>query len=316
MSVNFEYYKVFYYVAEYLNITRAAERLCLTQPSVTKSIKNLETQLDCRLFERNRRGVKLTPEGHALFGRIQPACRAIFDAEEDLAQRKAMQSGIVRICTGISALQPFLLSVIQTYRETYPSISVDVQDNRSGIPISSLESGKFDMLLDLAPVDMLPAGTTEAGPRDRHLLDNVHIELLRSVYDVPIVGRDFAYLTDRDLTLCSLLDYPIILRKIDTLPQGFYYNLLKQKMSCPDASYLAVDSMMMRAVMTQANLGVSFIPVECVQDKIASGAILPLHVPERLLERRFVLITPKNHQLSPAARHFADMLTRAVRERL
>ena len=50
MSVNLEYYKVFYYVAEYLNITRASEKLCLSQPTVTREIKGLEEQIGCRLF--------------------------------------------------------------------------------------------------------------------------------------------------------------------------------------------------------------------------------------------------------------------------
>ncbi len=70
MSANFEYYKVFYYVAKFRNITTAARELSLTQPSVTKAIQNLETQLDCRLFTRSKRGVTLTTEGEMIYQRI------------------------------------------------------------------------------------------------------------------------------------------------------------------------------------------------------------------------------------------------------
>ena len=62
-STNFEYYKVFYYTAKYRNITLAAQKLFLTQPSVTKAIQRLEEQLDCQLFLRTKRGVTLTAEG-------------------------------------------------------------------------------------------------------------------------------------------------------------------------------------------------------------------------------------------------------------
>lgn len=103
MSLNFEYYKIFYYVATYKNITRAAEHLCVTRPSVTKAIQNLENQLNCVLFERTKRGVKLTPSGQALYRKIEPACMELFLAEKELEQRKILEQGKLRICTGIAA---------------------------------------------------------------------------------------------------------------------------------------------------------------------------------------------------------------------
>ena len=60
MDANFEYYKVFYYCAHAGNITTAAKMLCLTQPTVTKTIQNLEAQLGCTLFYRSKKGIDLT----------------------------------------------------------------------------------------------------------------------------------------------------------------------------------------------------------------------------------------------------------------
>jgi DNA-binding transcriptional LysR family regulator len=96
MSANFEYYKVFYYVAKYRNITSAARELSLTQPSVTKAIQNLETQLGCRLFTRSKKGAALTTEGEMTYQRIISACELIFSAEEEIEQTIAMNSGIVK----------------------------------------------------------------------------------------------------------------------------------------------------------------------------------------------------------------------------
>ena len=68
MDINFEYYKIFYYVAKYRNITKAAAALGSNQPNVTRIMKLLETQLNCRLFVRRpggsaspRRGSFSTP---------------------------------------------------------------------------------------------------------------------------------------------------------------------------------------------------------------------------------------------------------------
>ena len=62
MNANFEYYKVFYYVSKYENLTKAASVLKTSQPAVTRTIHNLENILGCRLFTRSKSGMKLTPE--------------------------------------------------------------------------------------------------------------------------------------------------------------------------------------------------------------------------------------------------------------
>ncbi len=62
MNSNFEYYKVFYYVAKYENLTKASSVLKTSQPAVTRTIHNLENELGCRLFTRSKSGMKLTPE--------------------------------------------------------------------------------------------------------------------------------------------------------------------------------------------------------------------------------------------------------------
>ena len=68
MDISFDYYKVFYEVARCQNITQAALNLCLTQPTVTKYIHNLEDMLQCKLFNRSQKGVTLTDEGRIRSG--------------------------------------------------------------------------------------------------------------------------------------------------------------------------------------------------------------------------------------------------------
>ena len=63
MDVNFEYYKIFYYVAKYKSITKAAAALRSNQPNVTRVMKLLESQLNCRLIAREARGISLTEDG-------------------------------------------------------------------------------------------------------------------------------------------------------------------------------------------------------------------------------------------------------------
>ena len=71
MPVPYDYYRIFYYVAQYRSFTRAAEVLHGSQPNITRTIILLEQELGCRLFERSHRGLALTPEGGQLFAHVQ-----------------------------------------------------------------------------------------------------------------------------------------------------------------------------------------------------------------------------------------------------
>ena len=73
VDINYEYYKVFYYVAKHKSITNASYALYKEQPNVTRTIKKLEQALECTLFERTRNGITLTPEGEKLYERIKIA---------------------------------------------------------------------------------------------------------------------------------------------------------------------------------------------------------------------------------------------------
>ena len=71
MDINFEYYKIFYFVAKYRNMTKAAAALGSNQPNVSRIIKLLESQLNCRLFIREARGIRLTQEGELLYSHAE-----------------------------------------------------------------------------------------------------------------------------------------------------------------------------------------------------------------------------------------------------
>ena len=64
--ITYDYYRIFYFVAQYHSFTKAAEVLGNNQPNITRCMNNLEHELNCKLFVRSNRGVTLTPEGTRL----------------------------------------------------------------------------------------------------------------------------------------------------------------------------------------------------------------------------------------------------------
>ena len=95
MDTNFEHYKVFFFVAKYGNITKAAAVLKTSQPAVTRTIHNLENILGCRLFIRSKSGMKLTPEGNIFYEYIAAGCALFFKGESSLSNLICLENGAV-----------------------------------------------------------------------------------------------------------------------------------------------------------------------------------------------------------------------------
>ena len=115
MSINYDYYRIFYYVARYKSFTQAANVLMNSQPNITRAIKNLEQEIGCTLFIRTNRTVQLTPEGEALYRHVSIAFEQLQAGEEEIAKGKGLEGGILRIAATEVALRTFLLPVLKFF---------------------------------------------------------------------------------------------------------------------------------------------------------------------------------------------------------
>ena len=121
MYINYEYYRVFYYIAKYGTVSQAAKLLRNNQPNLTRTIKVLESELGCPLFSRTNRGMKLTPEGERLYQHIRIAVEHIAAGEAEVAESKSLQTGTVSVAASEVALRCLLLPILKRYRSDYPA---------------------------------------------------------------------------------------------------------------------------------------------------------------------------------------------------
>ena len=126
MYISFDYYRAFYYVAKYGSISQAAEALMNNQPNVSRTIKNLESELNCTLFVRSRKGVELTPEGEMLYAHVAAAVEHIQSGEEEICLERTLSKGVVTIGASEIALRCFLLPVLKDFRQKYPGVRIRV----------------------------------------------------------------------------------------------------------------------------------------------------------------------------------------------
>lgn len=153
MDINFEYYKIFYYVAKYGNITRAAAALGSNQPNVTRIMKLLESQLHCKLFIREARGVSLTEEGELLYSHVEIAYRQLLNAQEELCKQDLQICGAVEIGATETALHLFLLDILHDFKMEYPMVRIKIHNHTTPETVKHLTSGRLDFAVITTPFE-------------------------------------------------------------------------------------------------------------------------------------------------------------------
>ena len=181
-EINFEHYKIFYYVAKFQNITMAANYLFLSQPSISRCVKNLEDELGCKLFVRSKKGVELTTGGEMLFKHISIACKHIFSAEEELALISERDRAIVRLGGSEVALQSFLIDRIVEFHREHPKIQIKIDSMSTPDAIEALRAN----LIDVAVVTSPFADKT-----------GLNINVIKKLQDIVAAGNGFSYLKTR-----------------------------------------------------------------------------------------------------------------------
>ena len=151
MSVKLELYRVFKEVAEVGNITAAAQALYISQSAVSQSIKQLERDLQTRLFARNSRGVALTAEGPMRYEYVRSAL--LETGEEKLSQTRELQMGQLTIGASDTVTSQFLLPYLDTFHKQHPAIHIQIVSGRSHKVLGLLRSGKVDIAFASTPAD-------------------------------------------------------------------------------------------------------------------------------------------------------------------
>ena len=164
----YDYYRIFYHVAQQHSFTKAAEVLHNNQPNITRCMNNLETELGCHLFVRSNRGASLTPEGQKLFNHVE------------------------------NALRIMLLPKLEAFHNHYPHVRLKISNHSTPQAIASLESGLVDFAVVTTPLSVqkqfqkISLGSFReiliAGPKYKELAS--HICSLEELAEYPFVSLE------------------------------------------------------------------------------------------------------------------------------
>lgn len=294
MNSNFEYYKIFYYVAKYENLTKAATALKTSQPAVTRTIHKLENELGCRLFTRSKTGMKLTPEGRTFYGYVAAGCAQFFKGENDLSNLISLENGTIYISATETALHCYLFQAMEEFNSLYPNVRFKILNNSTTESVNAVKEGKVDLAF-------VSANLQVAKP--------LRMKILRKYRDILIAGKRFEELKTgkEELSLKELVSYPWISLTAETITRRFLNEYFEKNglTFAPDME-LATTDMILPAV--RHNLGLGFIPAEFADSQLESGQVFEIKVKEKLPERNIILIYDMEYPQSIAAKEFQKFL--------
>lgn len=142
-------------VAKAGSIHQAARDLGLSQPAVTKSIRQLEKVLGTPLFERSARGVALNAMGRKFLMRAEVAANELSRGRDELAQSMNGQGGQVALAVSGTPSLLFLPYALKTFRRRYPLAQVRIIEGLLPVMLPELREGKLDFVIAPKPVKAL-----------------------------------------------------------------------------------------------------------------------------------------------------------------
>ena len=144
--------RYFLAVAEEGHITRAAERLGMQQPPLSRLIRAMERELDVQLFRRKARGVELTDAGRALHDRARVILADVDQAFETTRRTARGEQGRIRLgVTPTGPFHPLVPRVIRAFREAFPHVSLSLEERLSSELVEGLGSGRIDAAFAWTP---------------------------------------------------------------------------------------------------------------------------------------------------------------------
>ena len=292
MTINYDYYRIFYAVAQCRSFTRAAEVLKNNQPNITRCMKNLEQELGCKLFHRSNRGITLTPEGQRLYRRVAAAVEEIQLGEEEIRQDGSLESGTLSISASEAALHMVLLDKLSAFRIQYPGVHLRITNETTPQSIERLRNGESDFAVITAPQ------LTDRGLQQT--------ELLR-FREVPVCGPAYSEVAARRCTLADLARYPLVCIGQDTSTYAFYQSFFTSNGVTfrVDVEAATMDQIL---PMIEHGLGVGFYPEQLVAPKIAQGELFCIPLDVAVPERSITLVEDTSRPRSTAMKALRRMM--------
>jgi len=263
-------------VAELGSLTRAGDRLHLTQSALSHQLRDIESRLGAALFLRVGKRLVLTPAGERLLATARDVLERLDRTEQDIHQMGKARAGMLRLTTECYTCYHWLPPLLVRYRKRFPQVEVRIDVGATGRPLDMLLAGKLDLAIMSSPV------------RDRRLVS-------RPVFDdelVVVAARDHRFAKQIHVRLSDLQDETLYV-----YPPKEESRVLQEVLVPSGHAPARVEEVMLTesiAELVKAGLGVSVLARWAVQPLVDAGTIVIRPLTARGLRREWRAVMPKD----------------------
>jgi DNA-binding transcriptional LysR family regulator len=296
--------QAFVAVAEEGHITRAAERLGMAQPPLSRLIRSLETELGTLLLRRLARGVSLTEAGLALLGEARAVLARAAEVDDTVRRTARGEQGRLAVgFTSSAALHPFVPAALLAFRQAQPGVRVELDEAGTAELVKAMLEGRLDAAFVRSPVGSIRGLIVDP------VLDEPMLIALPT-------GHRLAKKTASALPLAALASEEFILYRRPAGP-GLYYAIVTACRGAGFTPVVAQEAPRLPSTLSlvAAGLGISIVPASMQRVAIAGvsfrklrdcpGLSAPLHL---ALRRGNLAATAARFR--ETVRHSAKMLSR------
>jgi DNA-binding transcriptional LysR family regulator len=293
--LNLDAYRIFLHTAKLKNLTRAAEELHITQPSVSYTIKQMEEALGVKLFNRLSKGVELTTEGQALLEYVEQSFALLEAGEKKVQAMKRLAIGELRVGVNLTLFKHHLLPHLSTFHSKYPGVRIRLIHSATPYIIKLLKDGSIDCGFVYMPVN---------DPQ-------IEVHPLLSVQECFVVGEAYKDLAERELSAHELAELPLLLFAKGTDTRDFVDKWFAAHGITVEAD-INPGSIDLLVELAQQGFGAAFVSRSFISEELKSGKLYELKLNEPILPRKIGVAVRKNMTLSPATSRFMDILMSGI----
>ncbi len=285
MNLDLHSLNVFYEVAVQKSFSKAADKLCVSQPAVSQAVKNLEDLVGFPLFIRQKKEIKLTAEAEEVFS----YCKSIFNTvnflEQNLSDIKNLDSGILTIGASDTICKYYLIDKLKAFESKYPKIRYRVTNCTTRESLSLLKNNDVDIAFVHSPLKTTSEKVTD----------------VMDLHDYFVCSKEFDdskihHFSDLQSYRTLLLESMSHSRRIIDKNLSRYGVVLKPKFELASLDLLIE--------FAKKNMGIICVSREYIQNELKTGELKIINIEEKLDVRHISLVVSKENYLSNAAKRF------------
>lgn len=290
MDINYELYKVFYYVATSLSFSEASKKLFISQSAVSQSVKTLEKKLGQPLFIRSTKKVQLTPAGNLLLNHIEPAMNLISRCESQLLDAGTLGLGQLHIGASDTICRYLLVPYLKQFHKLFPNVPIKVTNATSIKCVELLDQRKVDLIVTNFP--------------NSHLNHSYKQKTIRNFSDVFVANPNY-YKFNHEISFSELNKHAIMMLDRNSTTSEFLHNLfLQHQLELVPEIELSSNDLLID--LAKIGLGIAFVPDYCIDQNMNDLYIL--NTKEKMPARQIVVSINTTLPVSASTEEFLKLL--------